>query len=138
MWHRIHDPKPTPETYQQYRHVFDISTPVADVAATEALLSVDNDVSSAVSTLLAGNTPSPKSLLGQSEASDEQGRPSHLEGFGANLAEEAGEERDEEMEEELTKGVKGDPYAEYDVSVNEETEAIEEYLALIESSLLAK
>ena len=97
-------------------------------------------MSSAVSTLLAGNTTSPhlSTPLGQSEVGKEQGHPSHIEGSGAKLAEEAGEERDVEMEEELTKDVKGDPYAEYDVSVREETEAIEEYLALIESSLLAK
>ena len=113
-------------------------TLVAVVAATEALLNADNDVSLAVSTLLAGNPTSPNTPLGQTEAGKEQGRPSHLEGFGSELAEEAGEERDVEMEEELTKGVKGDPYAEYDVSVSEETEAIEEYLALIESSLLVK
>ena len=127
-----------PETYQHYRRNFDILTLVAVVAATEALLSADNDVSSAVSTLLAGNTTSPNTPLSQTGAGIEQGRPSHLEGFGAKLAEEAGEERDVEMEEELTKDVKGDPYAQYDVSVSEETEAIEEYLALIESSLLAK
>lgn len=101
---------------------------VAFVAATNALLEADNDVSSAVSALLAGS----------SKDNYLQGQPSNVEASEANPAEAVGEEQDAEMEGELTKDVTGDPYAEYDVSVKEEIEAIGEYLALIDSSMLAK
>lgn len=43
--------------------------------------------------------------------------------------------RDEEMENELVKKLKGDPLADYDIEVTKEGEAIAEYLALLDSSV---
>ncbi|KAI0511061.1 hypothetical protein KFK09_011679 [Dendrobium nobile] len=44
------------------------------------------------------------------------------------------EDRDEEMEDVLAKGLTGDAYADYDLDVSKEGEAIAEYLALLESA----
>lgn len=111
---------------------------MAFVAATNALLGAHNDVSSAVSALLAGNSTTENTAVDHIKDNNSQGQPSNVEASQANPAEAVGEERDVEMEEELTKDVTGDPYAEYDVRINEEVEAIEEYLALIDSSMFAK
>jgi hypothetical protein len=46
-------------------------------------------------------------------------------------AKEEEEERDEEMEAELTGAVRRDPLSAYDVDVQEEGAAIQEYLALL-------
>lgn len=42
--------------------------------------------------------------------------------------------RDEEMEEEIAREITGDPYAEYDIEVSKEGDAIAEYLGLLNSS----
>lgn len=42
--------------------------------------------------------------------------------------------RDEEMEEEIAREITGDPYAEYDIEVSKEGDAISEYLGLLNSS----
>lgn len=42
--------------------------------------------------------------------------------------------RDEEMEEEIARDITGDPYAEYDIEVSKEGDAISEYLGLLNSS----
>lgn len=41
--------------------------------------------------------------------------------------------RDEEMEEEIAREITGDAYAEYDIEVSKEGDAISEYLALLHS-----
>lgn len=42
--------------------------------------------------------------------------------------------RDEEMEEEIAREITGDPFAEYDIEVSKEGDAISEYLALLNSN----
>ncbi|KAG0590476.1 hypothetical protein M758_1G109800 [Ceratodon purpureus] len=42
--------------------------------------------------------------------------------------------RDEEMEEEIARDITGDPYAEYDIEVSKEGDAISEYLGLLNSN----
>ncbi|KAK8919153.1 hypothetical protein KSP39_PZI021132 [Platanthera zijinensis] len=57
---------------------------------------------------------------------------------GSSLSASAEEERDEEMEDELAKELTGDAYADYDLEVSKEGEAIAEYLALLESASAMK
>ncbi|XP_020589026.1 NEDD8 ultimate buster 1 isoform X2 [Phalaenopsis equestris] len=55
-----------------------------------------------------------------------------------DMAASSKEVRDEEMEDELAKELTGDAYADYDLEVSKEGEAIAEYLALLESSTSMK
>ena len=64
---------------------------------------------------------------GAASASEEPGTSS------VNLAGDNSEPRDREMEESLAHSVSGDPLAAYDVDVQEEGQAIKQFLALIDA-----
>ncbi|PKA51493.1 hypothetical protein AXF42_Ash002858 [Apostasia shenzhenica] len=53
---------------------------------------------------------------------------------GSSSSAFGGDDRDEEMEDELAKELRGDAFADYDLEVSKEGEAIAEYLALLESA----
>lgn len=44
------------------------------------------------------------------------------------------EERDAEMEDEITQEITGDAFADYDIDITKEGEALKEYLALLNSA----
>lgn len=83
------------------------------------------------------SVPQPGTHGGGSSSADHEVGGSNAEGSGGESSsqKEAPEERDMEMEDELTEELQNaDAYSDYDIEVIKEGEAINEYLALLNSA----